>query len=97
MAGAELAAADVDLAVGRLDAAVARLALVLRYDPALAPVILTASDRVAAAATHDAVLTAVHLLRGDAYRSLGMEDEATDAYADSMRALGARLILKEPS
>jgi hypothetical protein len=98
LAGAELAAADRDIAAGRVEAAVSRLALVLRYDRALAPVILTASERaLVAAERHPAALSAVHLLRGDVYRSLGMEAEATEAYAGSMRALAARTTPEEPS
>jgi hypothetical protein len=59
-----------------MDAAV-RLALVLRIAPALAPAILDlVGDR------HDPPLA---LVRGDAYRLVGRELEARQAYADAAR------------
>ncbi len=67
---ASLEAGDV------IDAAV-RLALVLRIAPALAPAILDLiGDR------HDPALA---LVRGDAYRAVGRELEARQAYADAAR------------
>ena len=50
-----------------------RLALVLRQAPALAPAILEATDGVSG--------PAINLVRGDAYRLVGLESEAQRAYA----------------
>ena len=73
-----------------------RLAIVLRFDPALAPVILSMADRALAAPGDGRQgLVALHLLRGDAYRGLGREIDAVDAYQESMRALTARATHKE--
>ena len=67
-----------------------RLAVLLRLDPALAPVILSAAERAAAVrplASGD--LAALHLVRGDAYRVLGRENEAAAAYRAAHQALPA--------
>ncbi len=95
-AGVELEAAENELARGAIADAVDRLALVLRFDPALAPVILSMADQaLAGPGDHQQGLVALHLLRGDAYRGLGREVEAVDAYQESMRALTARATPKE--
>jgi tetratricopeptide (TPR) repeat protein len=95
-AGQELEAAERELAVGMVADAIDRLALVLRFDPALAPVILSMADRalLAPGDRHQGQV-AIHLLRGDAYRGLGRETEAADAYQEAMRALAARATVKE--
>jgi tetratricopeptide (TPR) repeat protein len=95
-AGQELEAAERELALGLVADAIDRLALVLRFDPALAPVILSMADRalLAPADRHQGQV-AIHLLRGDAYRGLGRETEAADAYQEAMRALSARATVKE--
>jgi hypothetical protein len=95
-AGAELEVAERELGRGGLVDAVDRLSLVLRFDPALAPVILSLADRaLAAAGSQHPGLAALHRLRGDAYRGMGRETEAAEAFRASMRALDARSILKE--
>jgi tetratricopeptide (TPR) repeat protein len=95
-AGHELDAAEGELARGQLAEAVDRLALVLRYDPALAPAILALADRaLATSGGRTTGMVALHLLRGDAYRGLGREVEAAEAYQESLRALEARAIAKE--
>ena len=95
-AGQELEVAEQELALGLIADAVDRLALVLRFDPALAPVILSMADRaLMAPGDRQQGLVALHLLRGDAYRGLGREVEAADAYQESMRALSARATVKE--
>jgi tetratricopeptide (TPR) repeat protein len=95
-AGQELEAAERELALGFVSEAVDRLALVLRFDPALAPVILSMADRaLLAPGDRHASQAAIHLLRGDAYRGLGRETEAADAYQEAMRALSARATVKE--
>lgn len=81
----DLPVADEILATGRraltagdVAAAADQLGLALRFDPRLAPAILDAignrPDR------------ALALVRGDAYRLLGREREARQAYAEALRA-----------
>jgi hypothetical protein len=98
LAGEELAHVDRALAAGHTAAAVGRLAVLLRLDPALAPIILSAADRAASAVTPgSADLPAIHLVRGDAYRILGRDTEAATAYQQAHQALGTGAISKEPT
>ncbi|MDO8485950.1 MAG: hypothetical protein Q7S35_13495 [Candidatus Limnocylindrales bacterium] len=69
----ELDAARVALIAGSLDEATLRFALVLRLAPALAPAILEATDGVSG--------PTINVVRGDAYRLVGLEMEARRAYA----------------
>lgn len=69
----ELDAARAALAAGALDEAVLRFGLALRLAPALAPAILEATDGISG--------PAVSVIRGDAYRQVGLETEAKRAYA----------------
>ncbi len=71
--GSELEAARTALRSGSKDEAVLRFALVLRLAPALAPAILEATAGLAG--------PAINVVRGDAYRLVGLETEATRAYA----------------
>ena len=85
------------LAAGDHAGASHRLAVLLRLDPALAPIILTAADRaVASAPPGSGDLPAIHLVRGDAYRLLGRDNEAAAAYQAAHRALSAGPASKEP-
>jgi hypothetical protein len=95
-AGSELDLAERDIALGAIGQAVERLALVLRFDGALAAIVLSLADRalLASGDLHPAV-AAIHLLRGDAYRGLGRETDALAAYQESLRAIGARGTHKE--
>jgi len=89
--GLELEVVEGQIARGELIGVPERLALLLRIDRALAPVILSLADRVIATRAPDASsLSALHLLRGDAYRGLGRDAEATSAYQEAMRALAGR-------
>jgi hypothetical protein len=89
-AGVELEAAERALAEGRVPAATERLALLLRQDHALAPVILTLADRAAAVVPRGSEgLASVHVLRGDAFRILGREIEADAAFMEARQALSA--------
>lgn len=98
LAGEELESVDRHLAAGDLMIAAARLGVLLRLDPALAPIILTAADRAAAAAKpHSADLPAIHLVRGDAYRLLGRDNEAAAAYQQAHQALSEGPSPKEPT
>ena len=98
IAGAELETVDQAIAAGDIAAAVARLGVLLRLDPALAPIILSSADRAAAtvsAGSHH--LSAIHLVRGDAYRSLGRDNEAAAAYQAAHQALTQGPPSKEPT
>lgn len=97
-AGDELQAAERALVEGRLPAAAERLALLLRQDQALAPVILTiASGAATSAAPGSPGLASMHLLRGDAYRVLGRETEADTAFREARQALASGPPSKEAS
>lgn len=98
LAGEELEIVDRALASGDTASAAGRLAVLLRLDPALAPIILSAADRAASAATPDSGdLPAVHLVRGDAYRLLGRDNEAAAAYQEAHQALPPGPSSKESS
>jgi hypothetical protein len=71
--GSELEAARTALRNGSNDEAVLRFALALRLAPALAPAILEATEGMTG--------PAINVVRGDAYRLVGLETEATRAYA----------------
>jgi hypothetical protein len=88
--GLELEVVEGQIARGELAGVAERLSLLLRMDRGLAPVILSLADRVIATKAPDASrLSALHLVRGDVYRSLGREAEATAAFQEAMRALAA--------
>ena len=98
LAGEELATVDRAIAGGDIAAAVARLAVLLRLDPALAPIILSSADRAAATVPAGSRhLSAIHLVRGDAYRSLGRDNEAAAAYQAAHQALAEGPAPKEPT
>jgi hypothetical protein len=69
----ELEAARAALVAGALDDATLRFGLALRLAPALAPAVLEATDGVST--------PAINVVRGDAYRLVGLETEAQRAYA----------------
>jgi tetratricopeptide (TPR) repeat protein len=71
--GSELEAARAALRSGSIEEAALRFGLALRLAPALAPAIIEASDGL--------VGPAISVVRGDAYRALGLETEAKRAYA----------------
>jgi hypothetical protein len=88
LAGEELERVDRALAAGDAAAAGLRLSVLLRLDPALAPVILSAADRaLAATGSSSPVASTLHVVRGDAYRILGRETEAVAAYRIAHQAL----------
>jgi hypothetical protein len=88
LAGEELEQVDRSLAAGDTRGATHRLGVLLRLDPALAPIILTTADRAAAsAAPGSGDLPSIHLVRGDAYRTLGRDTEAAAAYQQAPEAL----------
>jgi hypothetical protein len=71
--GSEVEAARAALIDGALDDATLRFGLALRLAPALAPAVLEATDGVST--------PAMNVVRGDAYRLVGLETEARRAYA----------------
>jgi hypothetical protein len=76
---AELAAAESDLEAGDTVSAVIRLGVVLRLAPALAPPVLELLEGT------PGPLAA--LIRGDAYRLVGREAEAEQAFAEATQAV----------
>ena len=98
VAGEELESVEQELGRGDLTAASGRLGVLLRLDPALAPIILSTADRAASAAPAGSRdLAAIHLVRGDAYRVLGRDTEAAAAYQAAHQALAAGPPSKEPT
>lgn len=98
LAGQELESVEASLAAGDISSAARRLAVLLRLDPALAPVILSMADRAAAVppgAGGDPA--AIDIVRGDAYRILGRENEAAAAYRQAHQALSPGPAAKEPT
>jgi hypothetical protein len=73
----ELEAGRTALVAGRFDEAVLRFGLALRLAPALAPAVLEA--------TAGARMSSLLVVRGDAYRLAGHEDEAREAYLAAAR------------
>ena len=97
-AGRELDAVETAIADGRIGGVPERLALLLRLDRALAPVILSHADQALAVTRRDdPAVPALHLVRGDVFRALGHEAEANAAYQQSLRALAARATTEETS
>jgi hypothetical protein len=88
LAGQELEQVDRSIDAGDVRGATGRLAVLLRLDPALAAIILSTADRVPGdRSVGPADLAALHLLRGDAYRVLGRDNEAAAAYRRAHQAL----------
>jgi hypothetical protein len=97
-AGEELDLAERAIADGRPELAIERLAVLMRIDPALAPVILGLADRISAAlAPGSRGLSSAYLVRGDALRHLGRENEAVAAYRSAHQALAGGPVPKEVS
>ena len=80
----ELDAAARALATGALDEAALRFALTLRLSPALAPAVIEATEGIlgaGGAAGLGPAGPALSVVRGDAFRLVGLEVEARRAYA----------------
>jgi len=96
LAGEELEHVDRSLSGGDVASAAQRLAVLLRLDPALAPVILSTADAALRTTRPSrSQLSALHLVRGDAYRILGRDNEAAAAYRSAHQALAAGPIRQE--
>jgi hypothetical protein len=90
LAGDELERVDRSLTAGDVASAGSRLSVLLRLDPALAPVILSTADRaLARTRAPSPAMSILHLVRGDAYRILGRETEAAAAYRQAHQALAS--------
>jgi hypothetical protein len=88
VAGRELGAIEEAIGRGEISSVAPRLSLLLRLDRALAPVILSLADRAVEHPDADAASSAaLHLVRGDAYRTLGREADATAAFDRSRLVL----------
>jgi hypothetical protein len=95
-AGLELASVERQVERGEWIGVAERLALLLRMDRALAPVILTLADKVVQGVPEDDLsLVALQTLRGDIYRGLGREAEATAAYQSALRAMASHAHTEE--
>jgi hypothetical protein len=95
MSGA-LAEVQVRLGNGEFAGAATRLALLLRTHPVLAPAILSVADQALQAGPPAQEVAALHLVRGDAYRLMGRESLAAEAFQQSTRALRARSSEEKP-
>jgi len=89
----EVATVEAAIAAGDLRGVAVRLGIILRDEGALAPLVLSLADRALAHSERaGASAAALHLVRGDAFRSLGREIEASAAFQRSRQALmGAAL------
>jgi hypothetical protein len=105
----ELDAASRALLAGSLEEAALRFALTLRLAPALAPAVLEATEGAAgvrgAAGSMGSASSTLSVVRGDAFRLVGLETEARRAYAmaawsgsrDRRRAAAAKPAAAEPA
>lgn len=86
-AAAGLAHAQALLSGGRVDGLATRLALVLRAQPVLAPAVLAVADQALSAGASGGEVSALHVVRGDAYRVMGRETSAREAFQQAGGAL----------
>ena len=81
---------EAAIARGEMALAAARLAVLLRSEPSLAPLAVSLADRaLSRVGERGPTVAQLHLVRGDAYRLLGREHEASAALQRSRRALTA--------
>ncbi len=83
----DLADVEARLARGDLAGTATRLALLLRRRPALAPAVLAMADEALRMVSPGAEAASIHLVRGDAYRLMGRETLAAEAFQQASRAL----------
>jgi hypothetical protein len=83
----ELTALDALVAVEAYDSVPLRLSLLLRAHPRLTPAIISLVDRALAAGVSGVDGAAFRLVRGDAYRVLGRDREASEAFESARAAL----------
>jgi hypothetical protein len=65
-----------------------RLTIMLREEGARAPLVLSLAERALEVAATPPVAAGLHLVAGDAYRSMGRDTEAAGAYERARQALG---------
>ncbi|MDA8203225.1 MAG: hypothetical protein M0Z49_10795 [Chloroflexi bacterium] len=84
--------AEIQARVARAELAgtATRLGLVLRTRPALAPAVLAVADEAIQADPTGSEVAGLHLVRGDAYRLMGRETLAAEAFQQSSRSLRLR-------
>ncbi len=88
---AELDDVQSRIARGDVEGTATRLALILRDRPVLAPAVLAVADEALRVAGPGPEAAALHVARGDAYRLMGRETLASEAFRQASRALrGAR-------
>jgi hypothetical protein len=81
---------EAAIARGEMALAAARLSVLLRSEPSLAPLAVSLADRaLSRVGERGPTVAQLHLVRGDAYRLLGREHEASAAFQRSRRALTA--------
>jgi hypothetical protein len=83
----DLADVQARMARGEMAGTGTRLALVLRARPALAPAVLAVADEALPLAASGPEVASLHLARGDAYRLMGRETQAAEAFWQSSKAL----------
>ncbi len=86
-ASGDLADVEARLARGDLAGTATRLALLLRSRPALAPAVLSMADEALRMVSPGAEAASIHMVRGDAYRLMGRETLAAEAFQQASRAL----------
>jgi hypothetical protein len=84
-----VAEVEAAIAAGRVRDVAVRLTIILREEGALAPLVLSLADRALAVAATPPVAASLQLVRGDAFRSLGREIEASAAFQAARRVLEA--------
>ena len=83
----DLADVEARLARGDVAGTATRLALLLRSRPALAPAVLAMADEALPMVSPGAEAASIHMVRGDAYRLMGRETLATEAFQLANRSL----------
>lgn len=84
----EVAVVEAAIDAGRVRDVAVRLAIMLREEGARAPLVLSLADRALKLAATPPVVAGLHLVAGDAFRSMGREVEAAAAYERAREALG---------
>jgi hypothetical protein len=88
--GIDAASVEAAIARGEMALAAARLSVLLRSEPSLAPLAVSLADRaLSRVGERGPTVAQLHLVRGDAFRLLGREHEASAALQRSRRALTA--------
>jgi hypothetical protein len=84
----EIAVVEAAIAARRVRDVAVRLAIILRDEGALAPLVLSLAERALVVAATPPVAACLHVVCGDAFRSMGREIEASAAFQRARQALG---------